>query len=374
MASAQRRLERRDRWYRRRSRYREERKYRYRHDQRERERKHRSERGEAEAQPGRLAGALSLLVVLLGLVGCSERPAAAAALVRAAPTAAAAEASAAERYDTRRLVVLGASLTETVFALGAGERVVGVDSTSLHPERALKLPKVGFHRQLSAEGVLELEPTLVILSSQTGPRLAREQLAAAGVPTLTLGEEPTLPALRERIRTLGRVLEREAEARALTREIDAELAHIESVVAGVEAKPRVLFVYARGQGTPYVAGRATTPAALIALAGGEPAVSEFSGYRPLTSEGALLAAPEHLVLPARGLDSVGGASALLATPGLHATPAGRAGRVIGIEDAKILSVGPRVAEGVRELARALHPSLDATLARPSERGASGGPS
>jgi heme transport system substrate-binding protein len=289
------------------------------------------------------------------------------------PRPAAAAPDAALRYDTSRIVVLGAGITETVFALGAGERVVGVDSTSVYPDAAARLPKVGYHRQLAAEGVLELRPSLVILSSQTGPRLARQQLAAAGVPLLTLNEEPTLAATKQRIQSLGRALGVPERADALIQNLEAELARIGTIVGLARRKPRVLFVYARGQGTPFVAGKDSTPAALIELAGGTLAVDAFKGFRPLTAEGALLAAPDFIVIPARGLDSVGGARALLDTPGLHATPAGRSGSVIGIEDVKVLTFGPRLAEGVRELAQALHPELDLSLPNQAPI-AAGGPS
>jgi iron complex transport system substrate-binding protein len=276
-------------------------------------------------------------------------------------------------YDTSRVVVLGAGLTETVFALGAGERVVGVDSTSVYPDAAARLPRVGYHRQLAAEGVLELRPTLVVLSSQSGPRLARQQLAAAGVPLLTLNEDATLDANRQRIRALGRAFGAVERAETMIRDLDAELARIGRIVGSVADKPRVLFVYARGQGTPYVAGKGSAPATLIELAGGTLAVDAFKGFRPLTAEAALLAAPDFIVIPARGLDSVGGARALLETPALHATPAGRRGKVIGVEDVKVLTFGPRLAEGVRELAQALHPELDLSLPNPAPI-AAGGPS
>jgi heme transport system substrate-binding protein len=304
---------------------------------------------------------------------CARAPASSERAAPPRPPEAAAALGSDVRYDTSRIVVLGAGITETVFALGAGDRVIGVDSTSVYPEAAARLPKVGYHRQLSAEGVLALRPSLVIVSSQTGPRLARQQLAAAGVPLLTLNEEPTVAATRQRIQTLGRALGVTDRADALVQSIDGELARIAQIVSRAASKPRVLFVYARGQGTPYVAGKDSTPAALIALAGGTLAVDAFKGFRPLTAEGALLAAPDYIVIPARGLDSVGGARALLETPGLHATPAGVNGSVVAIEDIKVLTFGPRLAEGVRELAQALHPELELSLPNPAPL-ARGGPS
>jgi iron complex transport system substrate-binding protein len=314
---------------------------------------------------------LLLLFACIGPCACARTPAESQGKPGARPPAASVAADV--EYDTRRVVVLGAGLTETVFALGLGDRVVGVDSTSVFPEAAARLPRVGSHRQLAAEGVLALEPSLIVLSAQTGPRLVRQQLAAAGVPLLTLSEEPTLAATKQRILTLGRALDRAERARALVDEIEAELARVERIVGSTANKPRTLFVYTRGQGTPFVAGRETTPAALIELAGGTLAVDAFKGFRPLTAESALLAAPEYIVIPARGLDSVGGASALLETPGLHATPAALQRNIVAIEDVKVLSFGPRVAEAVRELAQALHPELDLSLPGQAPL-ANGGPS
>ncbi len=81
----------------------------------------------------------------------------------------------------RRLVALSGALTEVVYLLGAQSLLVGTDTTSLYPEAAQKTAKVGYVRQLSAEGVLSLKPDAVVASSEAGPAVVLEQIRRAGV-------------------------------------------------------------------------------------------------------------------------------------------------------------------------------------------------
>ena len=86
----------------------------------------------------------------------------------------------------KRVVSVGGALTETVYALGAGELLVGSDTTSYYPEAAANSPKVGYQRALSAEGILSLSPDLVIMTDEAGPPPVLAQLNSAGVNMLTL--------------------------------------------------------------------------------------------------------------------------------------------------------------------------------------------
>ena len=128
----------------------------------------------------------------------------------------------------------------------------------------------------------------------------------------------------------------------------SELAAVEPV-AGV----RALFVYARGAGVVLVSGTGNAADAVLGLAGAENVVTAFPDFRPLTAEAVADASPDVIVIPERGLESVGGVDGLLRQPGLAQTPAGRARRVVTVDDALLLGFGPRVGEGVRVLAEKL---------------------
>jgi iron complex transport system substrate-binding protein len=258
--------------------------------------------------------------------------------------------------DTSRIVAVGGSVTEIVYALGLGERLVGCDTSGTYPAAAAKLPKVGYQRALSAEGVLSLQPTLVLATTDAGPPAALAQIRSAGVTTLVLPAAPTVAGAKEKIRRFARALGRAGRGEALVRALEADLAAARRVANGSRRRPRVLFLYARGAGTLLVAGRDSSADTMIRRAGGENAVSGYAGYKPLTAEAAVAAAPEVILVLDRGLESVGGAAGLLKLPGLALTPAGRSRQIVAMDDLYLIGFGPRMGRAARDLAVRLHAS------------------
>ena len=257
-----------------------------------------------------------------------------------------------------RIVSIGGAVTETVFALGAGAQVVAVDTSSVYPPAATGLPHVGYQRQLSAEGILAQRPTLVLAIHDAGPAAVLEQLRDSGVRVVRIGRDGfDTASAAEKITQVAAALERPAEGRALVARLDGELAAAGALAGRAGRQPRVLFVYARGPGAAHVSGTETAADAMIRLAGGTNAVAGFTGFKPLTAEAVVQAAPEVVLVPTRGLESLGGVDGLLAQPGMALTPAGQARRVVAIDDVVLLGFGPRLGQGLRELALALHPEL-----------------
>jgi iron complex transport system substrate-binding protein len=255
--------------------------------------------------------------------------------------------------STRRLVALGGTITEIVSALGALPDLVGVDTSSVYPVAAARLPKVGYFRRFSPEGVIALSPTLVLLSTEAGPPGAVEQLRTAGVALVPVPVAHTIAQARARISMLGGALSVEAPARTLLVELDADLKRTADLVAKTETRPRVLFVYARGRAMR-VAGKETGADTMIQLAGARNAASEFAGLRPLTAEGVVAAAPDVLLLTTRAQAELGGAAALTQIPGIALTPAGRNRRLVALDDLFLLGFGPRAGAAAFALASALH--------------------
>ena len=256
--------------------------------------------------------------------------------------------------DTSRIVTLGGTITEIVFALGAGERVVGVDASSSFPETANQLPKVAYHRRLSAEGVLSLRPTLIIATTEAGPPEAIQQLKSAGVTVLVLPHEPTIEGAIAKIERIAAALDAQAHGAALIQTLKEELQQVQSSIPQNAAQAKILFLYARGQGTLMVAGQDTSADTMIGLAGGTNAVQGYTGYKPLTSEAAVAAAPDVILLMDSGLESIGGAQGLWQLPGLALTPAGQQGRVLSMDGLLLLGFGPRLGQAVLALNGALY--------------------
>lgn len=254
-----------------------------------------------------------------------------------------------EAQDSLRVVCLGGILTEIVFALGAGPQVVGVDKSSLYPEAAAALPQVGYFRQFSAEGVLSLRPDLVLALDGAGPSAGLEVLTRAGVRVATFPETVDVAGARARIVAVAEVLGRTGSAQAILRDLDAALARLTRPAPS----PRVLFIYARGGGTLNVSGRGTAAHAMLDVVGATNAITAFEGFKPLTAEAVVGAAPEVILMTEHGLAAVGGPEGLLKLPGVALTPAGKARRVVALPDLLLLGFGPRLGEAALRLAEAL---------------------
>jgi iron complex transport system substrate-binding protein len=263
----------------------------------------------------------------------------------------------------QRIVCIGGALTETVFALGAGQRVIAVDTTSRYPAQAAALPRVGYMRTLPTEGIVALAPDLLLLSSEAGPPdvlavLDAARLRVARVPD---GAGQGAPAAKARTVAAALGLQGEDVARAL----ESDWAALDAPIAAMRARPRVLFVLSLARGAPVVSGRGTHADAMIAAAGGRNAMGGFEGYRPLSAEAAVALAPDVLLLMDHALAEAGGPDALRRVPALAVTPALRSGRVLAMDGPYLLNFGPRAAAARRDLAARLHP--DAALPTLPER-------
>lgn len=261
--------------------------------------------------------------------------------------------------DTSRIVTLGGSVTEIVYALGADDQVVGVDASSVYPEAATEKPDVGYFRKVPAEGVLSLNPSLVLALEGTGPPTVFEQFRSAGVRTVQVPDPPSVDGAKRKIQTIGDLLGRSARADSLIAAMERELDEARTLRAEASSTPSVLFVYARGSGTMNVAGRGTSAAAMIELAGGENAITGFEGFKPMSAEAVVEAEPDVILALTRGLESIGGTEDLLEQPGIPLTPAGKQQRIVAMDDLLLLGFGPRLGTAVKRLTKKLHPDLTA---------------
>jgi len=255
--------------------------------------------------------------------------------------------------EARRIVSIGGAVTEIAFALGAGDEIVAVDTTSLWPPEADALPDIGYMRRLSAEPILALAPDLVLASAGSGPLAVLEQLASAGIAVETIPDEPSIEGIYGKVEAVARALGREAEGDELKAEIAAAFADAARAVTAVAPAPRVLFIISMGRGAPQAAGHDTAADAIIRLAGGTNAVASYAGYRPLNPEAAIAAAPDLILTMTQTVEALGGPETLLARPEIGLTPAGAAGRLVALDGLLLLGFGPRTPEAARELAGSL---------------------
>ena len=262
--------------------------------------------------------------------------------------------------DVSRIVPLNGDLAETVFTLGLTRNVVGVDTSATYPERAVaRLPKIGYQRTLSAEGILSLRPTVVIGSPTAGPPAVVEQLKAAGVPVVIVPEYKGLNAGARKLRIVGKALGVPNRGDRLARQVESQIRIARREVGTTSAKPRVAFLYLRGTQVQMIGGKGSGADAMIAAAGGRDVGADagIEGFKPFSAEALIAARPDVLLLLTAGLQSVGGVDGLLRLPGVAQTPAGEARRIVHFDDLLLLGLGPRTGKALRLLIRGLHPEL-----------------
>lgn len=258
--------------------------------------------------------------------------------------------------DASRLVTIGGSLTEIVFALGEEDRLVGRDSTSIYPEAVFAIPDVGYMRRLSPEGVLSVEPTAILAIEGSGPPEAMEVLEKASVPVVLVPESFDREGILAKIAAVGAALDMEEEASALAARVGDDIAAAERQAAGIEARKRVIFILSMTGGRVLASGRDTAADGIIEMAGAVNAIDGFKGYKQVSEEAVIEARPDVIVMMERSGGAGIGTSEdeLFAHPAIAPTPAGRNRALLRVDGAFMLGFGPRTAGAIRELSTALY--------------------
>jgi iron complex transport system substrate-binding protein len=248
-----------------------------------------------------------------------------------------------------RIVSLNGTISEIICDLGRQGQIVGVDVTSTYPAALEKLPKVGHNRNISAEGVLAQNPTLVVGTTESLKPEVTAQLKSAGVRVELFKQAYSVDGTKQLIKEVAAAFGATAEVPALLKKLDAQLSQVRKPTKS----PKVLFIYARGTGTMMVAGQGTQVEKIILLAGGQNAATGFTEFKPLTAEALVAANPDVLLLFDSGLQSLGGKAGLLQVPGIAQTTAGRTGRVVEMDGQLLTGFGPRLGLAASELSKKL---------------------
>ena len=258
--------------------------------------------------------------------------------------------------SAQRIVSIGGSVTEIVFALGQQDRLIARDRTSSFPAQALDLPDVGYIRALSPESVLSVSPDLLLTLEGAGPPEAMQVLQSANVNIATIPDRYDAKGVIDKILAVGKALETEAAAKILAGDVKAQLdgAVAQANASPVGNRPRVLFILSAQGGRIMAAGRNSSAAGIIEMAGGDNAMQGFEGYKPVTNEALISAAPDVVLMMDRSGNHAISDEDLFAIHALSVTPAGRDKRIVRMNGLHLLGFGPRTASAVTELSTALH--------------------
>ncbi len=235
-----------------------------------------------------------------------------------------------------RIISAGSAVTELILALHAEQSLIAVDVTSQLPE-GQQLPKIGYHRRLSAEGLLALSPTTLIGSDEMGPAPVLQQLKSTGVDIEVVNTQANVDGLKARIDQIAAILNKPQEAQQLKSLVDQQ---VQSLKANqpTNQKKKVLFLLIHEGRAANVAGTDTTPDAIINLAGAiNPAADKITAYKPLSSESMVEMQPDVILVSGRSFEKPGGPDAIIKMmPLLAATPAGQNKQIMTIDGAALV--------------------------------------
>lgn len=235
-----------------------------------------------------------------------------------------------------RIISAGSSITELIFALDAKQQLVAVDVTSRNIDKQGEFPQVGYHRQLSAEGLLALNPTHLIGSNEMGPEHTLTLLKKTQVKVVTVPSGDTKEDLFKRIDLIAEVTNKQTQAIHLKETLTDQFSQLAK--HQTTQKPKVLFAMLSKGRPATVAGKDTTIDVIIQYAGAvNPAHNETNSYKPLSTEAIVEMQPDYLLVSQRAWDSLGGHAGILkAFPLLAATPAAQVNHIIPISSSAII--------------------------------------
>lgn len=263
----------------------------------------------------------------------------------------------------QRWVSAGGALSEWVSALGGESKLVGVDTTSQHPDALKALPSVGYQRQLSAEGILSLRPQILVGTEEMGPPPVLSQIRTAGVQVELFSAQPDVPTLQGNLQRLGQLLGAEDRAAQLLQSYQQQLDQQKIQVTTAQLKqksPGVLLLLGHAGGKPLIAGKDTAADWIIQKAGGHN-LATHTGYKPFSNESLVSLDPDVLMFADRALAGDAARAALFKeNPILSSTRAARDGRVMELDPTLLVGgLGPRLPDALKKISDVFYPGIAA---------------
>lgn len=266
----------------------------------------------------------------------------------------------------QRWVSAGGALSEWISALGGEQRLVGVDTTSQHPESLKALPSIGYQRQLSAEGILSLRPDVLVGTEEMGPPPVLAQIRKAGVRVELFSSKAELAAVDENLKHLGALLGSEQQAATLASDYHRQLQGLQDKIKQAQASqkaPGVLLLVGHAGAKPLIAGLGTSGDWLLRQAGARN-LADHQGYKNFSVEALAALDPDVVVFSDRALTGEAALQALIKeNPALAGSRAVRDKRLLSLDPTLLVGgLGPRLPATLHELAASFYPAAKASLA------------
>ncbi len=261
----------------------------------------------------------------------------------------------------QRIVCIGQAYNEMIYALGAQANLVGVDYSSTYPPQIKKLPTVGYHRALSAEGILSLHPTIIIHDNNIGPDNVVRQLEALHVPMRTFhAKNDSVAGTQALLREMGAFFHQEKRAEDLCAQMDRQMAAAAAAVKNYHTSPRVAIIHFGRASNVYLlvgnggGGDASTAGKMVELAGGQMAIQQSGMQRMASPEIVAKSNPEVILMTEYGFDRLGSMEQAKTLPGVAETDAAKHNRIYRVPEHELMYYGPQTGESIMELAKLIH--------------------
>jgi len=260
-----------------------------------------------------------------------------------------------EHQGKDRIVSVSKQMTEFLFALHLGDKIVGIDLTSTYPPETKKLTTVGYHRHLNAEGIISLEPSVVIHQGDIAPATVMTQVQQVGIPVKVYPAGSTIDSAKIVLAMVAHDYGADSVAKRLNDDLDRQLQKADSIVKTYSTRPRVLIIHFGQQRNQYfVMGTRGTANAMLTLAGGDNA-ADTSSFRDLSAEVIAREQPDVILATDFGFDRLGGSmQKFTELPGIALTPAAKNGKIYRIEEHDLVYFGPRTGENIIKIAKLIH--------------------
>ncbi|MBI3219398.1 MAG: ABC transporter substrate-binding protein [Bacteroidetes bacterium] len=251
-----------------------------------------------------------------------------------------------KQSNPERIVCIAKQYNEIIYALGAEQNLVAVDLSSTYPPAIKALPSVGYHRALSAEGILSTKPTLLIHDNNVGPETVMKQLTDLKIPMEVFeAKGDDIPSAKQLIREIGIYFHRENRADSLNRKLDADMEKALQAAAQLKDKPKVSIIhFGRANNVYLTMTKKSTSAKLIEWAGGEISLDGERGMMQLSAEVIAQSDPDVLLLTDFGYDQLGSLEEIKKLPGIAGTKAAKSNRIFRVEEHDLVYLGPRTGE------------------------------
>ena len=258
--------------------------------------------------------------------------------------------------NTEKVVVAGGSLTEIMYYLGLQQKIVALDVTSSYPKEAKKLPSIGYVRALSTEGVLSLDPTLVIGENDMGPENVVEQIKRTNIDLRIIPETHSAEGIKSKVLCLGTIFDlNDKTKKKVNDELIPLIDDLEEIQKkNKKLKKRILLILSMQGTSPVVAGLGTAGDGFIKMTGASNVITEFEGWKPVSPESLILSNPDYILITSRGMRSFRSIDELVKQPALSLTNAAKNRNVIDINGMAMLGFGPRGIMTALKVARRIY--------------------